>query len=111
MAYWRAGGTPPPRPAATMSQVGTVGDWYSGWAGRARRIAVAPLAPAVAAALLGVLAVAESLARAAGTSIPPGPTRLTLVVAALATTVPLGLLWARPALAAPAVTAAAVISL
>jgi signal transduction histidine kinase len=58
-----------------------------------------------------VLAVAGTLTRAAGTAAAPGPTRLALVLAALATTVPLGLLWARPALAAPAVTAAAVVSL
>ena len=88
-----------------------MGDWYGGWAGRGRRIAAAPLAPAVAGALLGLLAVAGTLARTTGTGIPPGPTRLALVLAALATTVPLGLLWARPALAAPAVTAAAVVSL
>jgi len=88
-----------------------VGDWYGGWAGRGRRIAAAPLTPAVSGALLGILAVAETLARATGTGVTPGPTRLALVLAALATTVPLGLLWARPALAAPAVTAAAVVSL
>ena len=88
-----------------------MGDWYGGWAGRGRRIAAAPLTPAVSGALLGILAVAETLARATGTGVTPGPTRLALVLAALATTVPLGLLWARPALAAPAVTAAAVVSL
>jgi signal transduction histidine kinase len=88
-----------------------VGDWHGTWAGRGRRIAAAPLAPAVSGALLGILAVAETLARTSGTSVAAGPTRLALVVIALATTVPLGLLWKRPALAAPAVTAAAVISL
>jgi signal transduction histidine kinase len=88
-----------------------VGDWYGTWAGRGRRIAAAPLAPAVAGALLGILAVAGTLARTSGTGIAPGPARLALIVTALATTVPLGLLWARPALAAPAVTAAAVVSL
>ena len=94
-----------------MSEVDAVSDWYGGWAGRGRRIAAAPLAPAVSGLLLGAFAVAETLARTTGTGITPGPTRLTLVVAALATTVPLGLLWPRPALAAPAVTAAAVVSL
>ena len=88
-----------------------MGDWHGGWAGRGRRIAAAPLAPAVSGAVLGVLAVAETLARTTGTGITPSPTPLALVLAALATTVPLGLLWARPALAAPAVTAAAVVSL
>jgi len=91
--------------------VGTVGDWYGTWAGRGRRIAAAPLAPAVSGALLGIVAVAETLARTSGTGVAAGPTRLALVVTALATTVPLGLLWSRPALAAPAVTAAAVVSL
>jgi signal transduction histidine kinase len=91
--------------------VDAVGDWRGTWAARGQRIAAAPLAPAVAGALLGALAVAGTLTRAAGTAAAPGPTRLALVLAALATTVPLGLLWARPALAAPAVTAAAVVSL
>jgi signal transduction histidine kinase len=88
-----------------------VGDWYGTWAGRGRRIAAAPLAPAVAGALAGILAVAGTLARTTGTGIAPGPARLALVVTALATALPLGLLWARPALAALAVTAAAVVSL
>ena len=91
--------------------MGTVGDWYGTWAGQGRRIAAAPLAPAVSGALLGIVAVAETLARTSGTGVAAGPTRLALVVTALATTVPLGLLWSRPALAAPAVTAAAVVSL
>jgi signal transduction histidine kinase len=91
--------------------VEAVGEWRGTWAARGQRIAAAPLAPVVAGALLGVLAVAETLTRAIGSAAAPGPTWLALVVAALATTVPLGLLWARPALAAPAVTAAAVISL
>ncbi len=69
---WRAGGTPSPPPAATMSEVDAVGDWRGSWAGRGQRIAAAPLAPAMAGALLGVLAVAETLARAAGTR-RPGP--------------------------------------
>src|SRR5215831_15120892 len=109
--HWRAGGTPSPRPAATISEVGKVGDWYGTWASRERRIAAAPLAPAAAGALLGILAVAQTLARTSGAGVAAGPTRLALVVTALATTVPLGLLWSRPALAAPAVTAAAVVSL
>ncbi len=88
-----------------------MGDWYGTWAGRGRRIAAAPLAPAVSGALLGIFAVAETLARTADTGIGSGPARLALVVTALATTVPLGLLWTRPAPAAAAVTAAAVVSL
>jgi signal transduction histidine kinase len=88
-----------------------VGDWRGRLAARGQRIAAAPLAPAIAGALLGVLAVAGTLSRAGGNTVPAGPTTLALVLAALATTVPLGLLWTRPALAAPAVTAAAVVSL
>jgi signal transduction histidine kinase len=65
----------------------------------------------VAGALLGILAVAGTLARTSGTGVAVGPTQLALVVTALGTTVPLGLLWARPALAALAVTGAAVVSL
>jgi len=65
----------------------------------------------VSGVLLGILAVAQTLAQVSGTGHTVGPTRLALVLTALATTVPLGLLWARPALAAPAVTAAAVVSL
>src|SRR5690348_14137648 len=111
MAHWRAGGTPPRPPAATIGEVDAVGDGRGTWAARGQRIAAAPLAPAVAGALLGVLAVAEALIRAAGTAAATGPTWPALVLAALASTVPLGLLWGRPALAAPAVTAAAVVSL
>ncbi|MGN6175391.1 MAG: sensor histidine kinase [Streptosporangiaceae bacterium] len=88
-----------------------VGDWRGAWAARGQRIAAAPLAPAAAGALLGVLAVAETLIRATGTAAARGPTWPALVLAALATTVPLGLLWSRPVLAALAVTAAAVVSL
>jgi signal transduction histidine kinase len=40
------------------------------WAGRGRRIAAAPHAPAVAGALLALLAVAESIVRARSTSSP-----------------------------------------
>jgi signal transduction histidine kinase len=91
--------------------VDAVGDWRGTWAARGQRIAAAPLAPAAAGALLGVLAVAETLIRATGTAAGQGPTWPALVLAALATTVPLGLLWSRPVLAALAVTAAAVVSL
>ena len=94
-----------------MSEVDAVSDWYGGWAGRGRRIAAAPLAPAVSGLLLGAFAVAQALARVAASGPQTGPTPLALVLAALATTVPLGLLWSRPALAGPAVTAAAVVSL
>ena len=95
-----------------MSWMDTVGDWRGTWAGRARHIAAAPLAPAAGGALLGALAVAGTLARTIGNPAAQGaPTSSALVLAALVTTVPLGLLWARPAPAALVVTAAAVVSL
>jgi signal transduction histidine kinase len=65
----------------------------------------------VSGVLLGILAVAGTLARTSGTGVAAGPTQLALILTALATTVPLGLLWSWPALAAPAVTVAAVVSL
>ena len=96
--------------------MGLASDWGSGWAGRGRRIAAAPHAPAVAAALLGVLAATEALWRALNThasapssGIPSGDWQfaaLVLVLLSLATTLPLGLLWPQPAAAAEAITAA-----
>ena len=82
-------------------------DWRSRWIG-GQRIAASRGSPAVMGALLGVLAVAEAIARAAviGVSAQLG---VVLGVLALATTLPLALL--PPAGAAVAVTAACVISL
>jgi signal transduction histidine kinase len=83
----------------------------SGWAGTLRRLTGVPHAPAVAGALLAVLAVAQSLA------LPPGHGGLDfaqgvgLVLLALFSTLPLGLLWSYPAGAALAVGAACVLSL
>jgi signal transduction histidine kinase len=89
-----------------------VGDWHGAWAGRGQRIASAPLAPALAGALLALLAVAEALARAANSGASHlGPSPLALVLAAVASTLPLGLLWARPAAAALVIGAACVLSL
>jgi signal transduction histidine kinase len=59
-----------------------------------------------------VLAVAEALARAANSGASHlGPSPLALVLAAVASTLPLGLLWARPAAAALVIGAACVLSL
>jgi signal transduction histidine kinase len=101
--------------------VGLAGDWRSGWAETGRRIAAAPRAPAVAAALLGVLAAAEALWRALSThastasgGISSGDWQLAavvLVLLSLATTVPLGLLWPEPTAAAAAISAASLLSL
>ncbi len=127
------------RPAATMAYVSRSVDWHGGWADRGRRIAAAPRAPAVAGALLGLLAVAELIARlvldpgsigrlaAAGSvtraastgggthiarTASAGVNTQTVVVLCLLclfTTLPLVFL--RPAAAAVAVSAASVLSL
>jgi signal transduction histidine kinase len=87
-----------------------VGDWRGGWAGTGRRIAAAGQAPAVAGALLGLLAVAESLARAGGDSAN-GNAQFALLLLGLAGTLPLALLRGYPASVAVAVSAASVLSL
>jgi signal transduction histidine kinase len=92
-----------------MRNVGRVNDWRGALAGAGRRIAAAPHAPAVAGGLLGVLAVAEVLLARAG--LPSVPRQLALLLLSLATTLPLGLLWARPAAAAVIISAASVLSL
>jgi signal transduction histidine kinase len=76
-----------------------------------RRLAAAPHAPAVAGAVLGLLATAQAIAW------PPGQRGVDfaqgsgLVLLALFSTLPLGLLWSYPAGAAVAVGAACVLSL
>ena len=95
-----------------MSHVSRAGDWRSGWADRGRRLAAAPHAPAVAGALLGLLAAAEAVARAAGTRASAQSLVLWLLavsILALSTTLPLALLG--PVAAAVAVSAASVLSL
>ena len=87
------------------------GDGYDGRAGMVRRLAAVPHAPAVGGGLLAVLAVAQALA------LPPGQGGIDfaqgvgLVLLALFSTLPLGLLWSYPAGAAVAVGAACVLSL
>ncbi len=73
-------------------------------------MAAAPHAPAVAGALLGLLAVAESVARA-GSYGSSGNIELAVLLIGLASTVPLALLWAQPTAAAVVVSAASVLSL
>ncbi len=88
------------------------GDWRSGWADGLRRIATAPHAPAVAGALLAVVAGAEALAQPAGNAGSyGGDLQVAFVLLALFTTLPLGLLWAHPAAAAVTVCAACLLSL
>ncbi len=88
-----------------------------------RRLAALPYAPVMAAALLGMLAVAQALwiavagAPHGGRTLSGGAaaawwlTLLVLALVSLANTVPLGFLWARPAWAAVIMSAASVVSL
>ncbi|MFE0379073.1 sensor histidine kinase [Streptomyces inhibens] len=90
-------------------------DHRGAWADRGRRIAAARHAPVVAGALPALLAVAESLVRAASTP-PAGSTEGPLYVAVfvllgLATTLPVALLWWQPAAAALVVSTTVVLSL
>jgi signal transduction histidine kinase len=98
-----------------MVYVGRVGGGRGGWSGRGRRIAAMPHAPALAAAALGVSALAESAARAA---ITPGVASadrpqyaLLLCLLSLVTTLPLAAVRSQPAAAAVTVCAASVLSL
>ena len=91
-----------------MIDMGTAGDRSGGWPERGRRFAASPRAPAVAGALLGIAAMAEAVARGAGT----GMSTVGLVgVCALAasTTVPLAFLG--PVAAAVTICAANLLSL
>jgi signal transduction histidine kinase len=95
-----------------MSYMSRADDWYSEWADTGRRIAAVPHAPVVAGTLLGLAAVAEAVARAAGTRVSVQSLLLWLLavsILALSTTVPLVFLG--PVAAAVAVSAASVLSL
>src|SRR5260370_1990048 len=97
-----------------MTYVGLVSDRRGRWAEAGRRMAAAPHAPAAFAALLGALATAEAGAVRAtrpGASSVDWSFVVVVVLVSLATTVPLGFLWAQPAAAAAAVSAACVLSL
>src|SRR5919197_2678246 len=91
-----------------MIDVMRVGAWPVGWADLGRRIAAAPRSPAVAGALLGLLAVAESIARSAG-GAGSGQLAVVRCLVALSTTVPLAFLG--PLAAAVAISAACMLSL
>jgi len=85
--------------------------WRRDWTAGPRRLASSPHAPVVAGTLLAVFAVAQAIA------LPPTKTGIDfaqgvgLVLLALFSTLPLGLLWAYPAGAGVAVGAASVLSL
>jgi len=92
--------------------VDRAGGWRGGWAETLQRIAMAPHAPAVAAALLAVLAAAQAIAQPAiNSSLEGEELQIAFVLLALFTALPLGLLWAYPTAAAVAVSAACVLSL
>ncbi len=91
-----------------MSDVSRAIQGNAGWAGRGRRFAAGPYAPAVGTALLGLLALAEALSR--GTAAPRSAQSIVaLTVLCLLTTLPPAFL--RPAPAAVAVCAASVLSI
>jgi signal transduction histidine kinase len=94
-----------PRPDGDNDRVAS---WAHGWAEARRRIAGAPLAPAVTAGLLGLAAVTEAGVRAAVTGLS-AQTALVVCLLALAGTLPLVALG--PAAAATAVCAVSVLSL
>ncbi len=102
-----AAGTPRGRPSGKNPVVSHEINWRSSWV-TGQRVAAAHQWPATMGVVLGVLAVAEAIARAALIGVS-GQVGLVLGVLALATTLPLALL--PPAGAAVAVTAACVISL
>jgi signal transduction histidine kinase len=102
-----------------MGGMSLTADWRAGWAGRVERLAVARYGLAVAAGLLGLAAVIETLARAAAHAAPLAVAQdqggqlfawsLLFCVLGLATTLPLAFL--RPAPAAVVLSAASLLSL
>src|SRR6266699_2917443 len=91
--------------------VDRAGGWRGGWAETLRRVAGAPHAPAVAVALLAVLAAAQAIAQPAiNISLQGEELQIAFVLLALFTALPLGFLWPYPAAAALAVSAPCVLS-
>ena len=85
-----------------MTYVGRADDGQAGGIAAWRRLAAWPYAPAAGAGLLGMLAVAQAVWSAVSS---PGSLAghgewpfvvVVLIVVSLATTLPLGFLWARP---------------
>ncbi len=88
------------------------GDGRGRWAAGLQRAATAPYAPAIAGALLAVAAAAQAAALFnTSTALSAGNQQVVFMLLALAATLPLGLLWAYPRMAAVAVCAASVLSL
>ena len=106
-----------------MAYVGQADDWRGAGTAAWRRLAALRYAPVMVAVLLGMLAVAQALWLAVA-GAPHGGRALNggaaaewwaslfvLALVSLATTVPLGFLWARPAWAAVIMSAASIVSL
>lgn len=96
------------RPVATMVSVSDTTDWRSGSADWGLRIAATSRAPIVGGVLLGLFALAESIARSAVNGVST-QRALVLCLLALSTTLPPAFL--TPASAAIAVASASVVSL
>jgi signal transduction histidine kinase len=106
-----------------MAYVGQVDDWRGAGTAAWRRLATLPYAPVMVAVLLGMLAVAQTLWVAVAGASTSGRalngaaaagwwfSLFVLALVSLATTVPLGFLWARPAWAAVVMSAASIVSL
>jgi signal transduction histidine kinase len=105
-----------------MAYVGQADDRHDAVTAAWRRFTALPYAPVTVAAALGMLAVTQALWLAvagapSGRTLNGGATAewwaslFVLAVVSLATTVPLGLLWARPAWAAVIMSAAGIVSL
>ena len=106
-----------------MAYVGQVDNWRRAGTGAWRRLAAPPYPPVIVAVLLGMLAVTQALWLAVADA-PNGGRGLNggaaaewwaslflLALVSLATTVPLGFLWVRPAWAAVIMAAASIVSL
>ena len=109
-------GTPRSKPARTMVCMGLAGDLYARWSDRAGRIAMPPHASFIGRALLGLLAVAEAIAKAQGAPQAADVGGIALYslilgLVALATVLPVLVFWAQSAAAGVAVTAASLLSL
>ena len=106
-----------------MTYVGQMDDWRGAGTATWRRLAALPYAPVMVAVLLGMLAVAQALwvavagAPSGGRALNGAAVAewwlslLVLALVSLATTVPLGFLWGRPAWAAVIMSAASIVSL
>jgi hypothetical protein len=106
-----------------MAYVGQADDWRGAGTAAWRRLAALPYAPVILAAALGALAVAQALWLAVAGAPNGGRTLnggaaaewwaslFVLALVSLATTLPLGFLWARPAWAAVIMSAASIVSL